>query len=236
MMRGPLRRFKVAMLVAAAIAPPLGGVGYVLYSVLLANQTTQQLTLPYDGFYWDGAQFQIAYGRFANQILLYRSGIDADTDEIQLRFEVLESKLAIVTASTAMLSDGGTLRSRQQEILRQLDAALESIDPDIDLLSRDPGRTLKIIGVLRQNQDAVNELANGRRVVDVAERDYIARDFVSKRRYLFAAGMLLALLSMVATAMLLLNGYRRSRLIHQQRAALEAQHQATRAARGIRRD
>jgi signal transduction histidine kinase/ActR/RegA family two-component response regulator len=231
MMRGPLRRFKVAMLVAAAIAPPLGGVGYVLYSVLLANQTTQQLTLPYDGFYWDGAQFQIAYGRFANQILLYRSGIDADTDEIQLRFEVLESKLAIVTASTAMLSDGGTLRSRQQEILRQLDAALESIDPDIDLLSRDPGRTLKIIGVLRQNQDAVNELANGRRVVDVAERDYIARDFVSKRRYLFAAGMLLAMLSMVATAMLLLNGYRRSRLIHQQRAALEAQHQATRAAR-----
>jgi signal transduction histidine kinase/ActR/RegA family two-component response regulator len=231
MMRAPLRRFKVAMLVAAAIAPPLGGVGYVLYSVLLANQTTQQLTLPYDGFYWDGAQFQIAYGRFANQVLLYRSGIDADTDEIQLRFEVLESKLAIVTASTAMLSDRGTLRNRQQEILRQLDAALGSIDPDIGLLSKDPGRTLKIIGVLRQNQDAVNELANGRRVVDVAERDYIARDFVSKRRYLFAAGMLLALLSMVATAMLLLNGYRRSRLIHQQRAALEAQHQATRAAR-----
>lgn len=227
MMRARLRRLKVAMLVAAAIAPPLGGVGYVLYSVLLANQTTQQLTLPYDGFYWDGAQFQIAYGRFANQILLYRSGIDADTDEIQLRFEVLESKLAIVTASTAMLSDSGSLRNRQQEILRQLDAALVSIEPDIDSLGKEPGHTLKIIGVLRQNQDAVNELANGRRVVDVAERDYIAHDFVSKRRYLFAAGMLLALLSMVATAMLLLNGYRRSKLIHQQRAALEAQHQAT---------
>ncbi len=104
-------------------------------------------------------------------------------------------------------------------------------NPILIRCSKDPGRTLKIIGVLRQNQDAVNELANGRRVVDVAERDYIARDFVSKRRYLFAAGMLLALLSMVATAMLLLNGYRRSRLIHQQRAALEAQHQATRAAR-----
>ncbi len=84
----------------------------MLYSVPLANQTTQPLTIPYDGFYWDGAQFQIAYGRFANQVLLYRSGIDADTDEIQLRFEVLESKLAIVTASTAMLSDSGTLRNR----------------------------------------------------------------------------------------------------------------------------
>ena len=232
MTRAPLRRFKVALLLAAAIAPPLAGVGYVLYSGLLADQTTQQqLGLPYDGFYWDGAQFQIAYGRFANQVLLYRSGIDADTEEIQLRYEVLESKLAIVTASTSMLSDRGSLRNRQQEILRQLDAALESIEPDIGALSTDRTRTLKIIGVLRQNQDAVNELANGRRVVDVAERDYIVNDFVSKRRYLFAGGMLLALLSMVATAMLLLNGYRRSRLIHQQRAALEAQHQATRAAR-----
>jgi signal transduction histidine kinase/ActR/RegA family two-component response regulator len=234
-MRAPFRRFKLAMLVAASIAPPLAGVGYVLYSGLLANQTTQQLSVPYDGFYWDGAQFQIAYGRFANQILLYRSGIDADTDEIRLRFEVLESKLAIVTASTAMLSDTdsdtGTLRNRQQEILRQLDVALGSIESDIGGLKKDSGRTLKIIGVLRQNQDAVNELANGRRVVDVAERDYIVRDFVSKRRYLFAAGMLLALLSMVATAMLLLNGFRRSGLIHQQRAALDAQHQATRAAR-----
>lgn len=231
MIGAPLRRLKVALLIAAAIAPPLAGVGYLLYSALLANQSNQQLGVPYDGFYWDGAQFQIAYGRFCNQILLYRSGIDANADAVQLRFEILESKLGIVTASTAMLADREALRSRQQEILRQLDAALVSIEPDIDALSTDGARTLRIIGVLRQNQDAVNELANGRRVVDIAERDYIVRDFVSKRRYLFAGGMLLALLSMVATAMLLLNGYRRSRLIHQQRAALEAQHQATRAAR-----
>jgi len=231
MIGAQLRRLKVALLLAAAIAPPLAGVGYLLYSALLANQSNQELGMPYDGFYWDGAQFQIAYGRFGNQILLYRSGIDANVGEIQLRYEILESKLAIVTASTAMLADREALRSRQQEILRQLDAALDSIEPDIDALSTDRSRTLRIIGVLRQNQDAVNELANGRRVVDIAERDYIVRDFVSKRRYLFAGGMLLALLSMVATAMLLLNGYRRSRLIHQQRAALEAQHQATRAAR-----
>ena len=43
--------------------------------------------------------------------------------------------------------------------------------------------------------------------------------------------MLLALLSAAATTLLLLNGYRRTRLIQQQRAALEAEHQATRAAR-----
>ncbi|AMM17927.1 hybrid sensor histidine kinase/response regulator [Burkholderia sp. PAMC 28687] len=231
MIGASLRRLKVALLLAAAIAPPLAGVGYLLYSTLLVNQSNQQLDMPYDGFYWDGAQFQIAYGRLGNQILLYRSGIDANVDEVKLRYEILESKLAIVTASTAMLADREALRSRQQEILRQLDAALESIEPDIDALSADSAHTLRVIGVLRQNQDAVNELANGRRIVDVAERDYIVRDFVSKRRYLFAGGMLLALLSMVATAMLLLNGYRRSRLIHQQRAALEAQHQATRAAR-----
>jgi CheY-like chemotaxis protein len=42
---------------------------------------------------------------------------------------------------------------------------------------------------------------------------------------------LLALLSVAATVTLLLNGYRRSRLIRQQRAALDAQQLATRAAR-----
>jgi signal transduction histidine kinase/ActR/RegA family two-component response regulator len=68
-------------------------------------------------------------------------------------------------------------------------------------------------------------------MVDVAERESIVRDFEAKRRYLIYGGILLALLSAAATTLLLLNGYRRTRLIEQQRAALEAEHQATRAAR-----
>jgi two-component system, sensor histidine kinase len=231
MTRSPLRRLWYAVLLALALAPPVAAVGYVVYSGMLVKQTSQQLSLPYDGFYWEGAQLEIEYGRLINQVLLYRSGIDADFDEVRLRYDVVESKLNIVASSTSMLVNRDALRSRQQEILRQLNAALLSIEPDLDSLRVDPSRALRIVGVLRQNQDAVDELANGRRNVDVAEREDIARDFIAKRRYLFAVGALLALLSVVATVTLLLNGYRRSRLIHQQRAALDAQQLATRAAR-----
>jgi signal transduction histidine kinase/ActR/RegA family two-component response regulator len=231
MTRSPLRRLWYAVLLALALAPPIAAVGYVVYSGMLVKETSRQLSLPYDGFYWDGAQLEIAYGRLINQVLLYRSGIDADFDNVRLRFDEVESELNVVASSTSMLVNRDGLRSRQEEILRQLNAALLSIEPNLDGLKADPSRALRIVGVLRQNQDAVNELASGRRNVDVAEREDIARDFAAKRRYLFAVGALLALLSVVATVTLLLNGYRRSRLIHQQRAALDAQQLATRAAR-----
>ncbi len=231
MMHSPWRRLKNVLLLMLAIAPPVAGVGYLLYSGLFAKQSSQQLGMPYDGFYWDGAQLQNAYSRFTDQVLLYRSGIDMDMDSIHFRYDILESKLAVVTASSSLLTGHEALQSRQQEIVRQLHVALDAIAPDLDKFNGDPLRTQKVIGVLRQNEDVVNELANGRRNVDVAEREGIAQDYMAKRRYLVEAGAVLALLSVLATAMLLLNGSRRSRLIQQQHAALEAQHLAARAER-----
>jgi hypothetical protein len=81
-----LRRLWYAALIALAIAPPIGAVAYMLYSGLLAKQTPHQVVVPYDGFYWDAAQLEIAYERFANQVLLYRSGIDEAADQVRLRF------------------------------------------------------------------------------------------------------------------------------------------------------
>ena len=225
------RRVWYAALIAIAIAPPIGAVAYMLYTGLLVKQTPLQGVVSYDSFYWDAAQMEIAYGRLANQVLLYRGGIDSEADEVRLRYEILESKLNIVAASTQMLVGHEALRNRQEEILRQLSNALSSISSDVDTIDQDPQRTLRITGVLRQNLAAVTELSNGRRMVDVAERESIVRDFEAKRRYLIYGGILLALLSAAATTLLLLNGYRRTRLIEQQRAALEAEHQATRAAR-----
>jgi signal transduction histidine kinase/ActR/RegA family two-component response regulator len=220
-----------AALIALAIAPPIGAVAYMLYTGLLVKQTPQQIVVAYDGFYWDAAQLEIAYERFANQVLLYRGGIDEDADAVRLRYQLVESKLNVVAGSTQMLGNHEALRNRQEEIWRQLANAIGSISSDVDTIDQDPQRTLRITGVLRQNLAAVSELSNGRRMVDVAEREGIVSDFETKRRYLIYGGILLALLSAAATTLLLLNGYRRTRLIEQQRAALAAEHQATRAAR-----
>jgi signal transduction histidine kinase/ActR/RegA family two-component response regulator len=230
------RRLWYAALIALAVAPPIGAVGYMLYSGLIARET-HRLVVPYD-VYWDAAQFQLAYERFENQVLLYRNGIDEDADGVRASYRLLRARLKQVSESTGLSDGHEALLNRQREIQRQLQTALDSIQADVEGLQAEHQHTLRVIGVLRQNAPAVAELASGRRLMDVAEREAIVRDFDAKRRYLIYGGILLGLLSAAATVLLLLNGYRRTRLIEQQRAALTAEHQATRAAReaGVAKD
>ena len=84
---------------------------------------------------------------------------------------------------------------------------------------------------MREHWNEINDLALSRRFADVADREAMNRDFIDKRRMLFAGGLVLLLLSAAATLLLVLNGRRRTRLMHQQHAALDAEHQASRAAR-----
>lgn len=232
----PLRRLWYAALIALAVAPPIGAVGYMLYSGLLARET-HRLVVPHD-VYWDAAQLQIAYERFQNQVLLYRNGIDEDASAVRASYRLLRARLTQVSESTGLSRGNEALLNRQREIMRQLQTALDSIQFHVDQLQGDRQHTLRVIGVLRQNAPAVAELASGRRLMDVAEREAIVRDFEAKRRYLIYGGILLGVLSAAATVLLLLNGYRRTRLIEQQRAALAAEHQATRVAReaGVAKD
>ncbi len=189
------------------------------------------MTGTYDGFYWDAAQLQIAYARLENQLMLYKIGVDSDYATVQLRYQVLQSKLNVMAASTRMLVEKPALAARQKEEIQKLDELLATLEPDIDALREDPARAGPIVKALREHWNEVNDLALSRRYADVTDREAMSHDFIAKRRLLFAAGIVLLLLSAAATVLLVLNGYRRTKLIHQQRAALAAEHQATRAAR-----
>ncbi|SMG59173.1 Signal transduction histidine kinase [Paraburkholderia susongensis] len=230
-MRSPWRRVFHVLIWLTALAAPVGAIGYLLYANLLNPRATEQLTGTYDGFYWDAAQLQIAYGRFENQLLLYQSGVDSDYQRLQLRFQLLQSKLHVMAGSTNRLAAQLTLLQRQLEEIRALEHVLDDIQPEVDALPKDRGLAERIIAELRQHWNEVNDLALSRRFADVADREAMNRDFIDKRRMLFAGGLLLLLLSAAATLLLVLNGRRRTRLMHQQRAALDAEHQASRAAR-----
>ena len=214
-----------------ALAAPAGAIGYLLYANLLNPRVTEQLTGTYDGFYWDAAQLQIAYGRFESQLLLYQSGVDDDYQRLQLRFQLLQSKLRVIDGSTHRLAAQLALLQRQLDEIGALEQVLDDIQPEVDALPRDRSRAAQIVSRLRQHWNEVNDLALSRRFADVADREAMNRDFIDKRRMLFASGLLLLLLSAAATLLLVLNGRRRARLMHQQRAALDAEHQASRAAR-----
>jgi signal transduction histidine kinase/ActR/RegA family two-component response regulator len=214
-----------------ALAAPAGAIGYLLYANLLNPRATEQLTGTYDGFYWDAAQLQIAYARFENQLLLYQSGVDDDFERLMLRFQLLQSKLHVMAGSTRRLTSQPALLQRQLDEIQSLDRLLGDIQRAVQALPQDRNRARGIVAQLREHWSQVNDLALSRRFADVADREAMNRDFIDKRRMLFAGGLLLLLLSAAATLLLVLNGRRRTRLMHQQHAALAAEHQASRAAR-----
>jgi signal transduction histidine kinase/ActR/RegA family two-component response regulator len=228
-MRRPLRRFVQVVIWVAALAPPVVAVGYLLYANLLNPQVVQRITGNYDGLYWDAAQFQIAYARFQSQLLIYSDGIDRDLDKVRLRYDLLASKLNVMKGSTRELPPA--LMRRQEADLAILDAIISPLDDQIEGLTEDPTRAAPMLKALDEHWTQVTDLSLNRRFADVSEREAIRRDFIAKRRELFAAVLVLLVLSAAAAVLLVMNGYRRTRLLHQQHAALEAEHQASRAAR-----
>ena len=229
--RRPWRRVLYVLIWLTALAAPAGAIGYLLYANLLNPGTTESLTGSYDGFYWDAAQLQIAYARFENQLLLYQAGVDDDYQRLTLRYQLLQSKLHVMEGSTLRLTTQVALVQRQLDEIHALDRMLTDLAPQVASLPNDRSGVNRIVAQLRQHWNEVNDLALSRRFADVADREAMNRDYIDKRRLLFAGGMILLLLSAAATLLLVVNGRRRTRLMHQQHAALEAEHQASRAAR-----
>lgn len=231
MMHRRLRRLVHVLVWIVALAPPVAAVGYVMYANLLNPRVVQRITGNYDGLYWDAAQLQIAYARLESQLLLYANGTDVDLETLRLRYAVLQSKLNVMKGSTRSLVGMPALMQRQQADLAALDAAIAPFDAQLAALDAEPARILPMVEVLREHWSEVTDLSLNRRYADIVEREDIRRDFITRRRELFAAGFVLLVLSAAAAVLLVMNGYRRTRLLRQQRAALEAEHQASRAAR-----
>ncbi|AUT62159.1 hybrid sensor histidine kinase/response regulator [Paraburkholderia terrae] len=215
----------------AALAAPTAAISYLLYSALLNPRATQQLTGTYDGFYWDAAQLQIAYARLESQLLQYETGVDSDYQRLTLHFQVLQSKLRVMAGSTQRMAAQTEAVQRQQEEIVRLSEMLVAMQPSLDALPASPALASQMVDELRKHWKEVNDLALSRRYVDLQDREAMNSDFIAKRRMLFAGGLVLLLLSAAATTLLVMNGRRRTRLIVQQRAALDAEHQASRAAR-----
>ncbi|WP_296659378.1 ATP-binding protein [Paraburkholderia sp.] len=230
-MHRPLRRFVHVLIWIVALMPPVAAVGYLLYANLLDPRVIDRLTGTYNGLYWDAAQLQNAYARFESQLLIYADGADRDLDELQLRYTVLRAKLNVANFTTQGLGARPRLMKREQADLAVLEAAIAPFEAQLPTLADDPRRALSMVRALRAHWPQVVDLSLSRHFADITERDAIRHDFMAKRRELFAAAIFLLMLSAAAMVLLVMNGYRRTRLILQQRALLEAEHEASRAAR-----
>ncbi|CAB3751686.1 Sensor histidine kinase RcsC [Paraburkholderia humisilvae] len=224
------RRLVYALIWLTALAAPTAAIGYLLYSALLNPRVTERAAA-YDGFYWDAAQLQIAYARLESQLLQYETGVDGNYAQLRLQYHLLQSKLRVMAGSTRQLAAQAALAEQQQREIQKLTDMLDTLEPTLEALPRDPMRADKIVLELRRHWEELNDLALSRRVSEVADRAALSTDFIAKRRLLFVAGIVLLMLSAAASVQLVVNARRRTKLIRQQRAALDAEHEATRAAR-----
>ncbi|MFC0396904.1 ATP-binding response regulator [Paraburkholderia rhizosphaerae] len=224
------RRVVYALIWLTALAAPTAAIGYLLYSSLLNPRLTERAAA-YDGFYWDAAQLQIAYARLESQLLQYETGIDGNYAQLRLQYHLLQSKLRVMAGSTRQLAAQAALAEQQQLEIQKLTAMLDALEPTLDALPRDPMLADKIVLELRRHWEKLNDLALSRRFSEVADRAALSTDFIAKRRLLFVAGVVLLMLSAAASVQLVVNARRRTKLIQQQRAALDAEHEATQAAR-----
>jgi signal transduction histidine kinase/CheY-like chemotaxis protein len=224
------RRAVYVLIWLTALAAPTAAIGYLLYATLL-NPRVTQLAGAYDGFYWDAAQLQIAYARLESQLLQYETGIDGDYTQLRLQYHLLQSKLRVMAGSTRQLAAQAALAEQQRREIQKLTDMLDALEPTLDALPRNPMLADKIVLELRGHWEELNHLALSRRFSEVTNRAALNKDFIAKRRMLFAAGLVLLILSTAASVQLVVNARRRTKLIRQQRAALDAEHQASRAAR-----
>jgi two-component system, sensor histidine kinase len=224
------RRLVYALIWLTALAAPTAAIGYLLYSTLLSPSVTR-LAGAYDGIYWDAAQLQIAYARLESQLLQYETGIDGDYAQLRLQYHLLQLKLRVMAGSTRQLAAQPALAGQQQQEIQKLTDMLDALEPTLDALPRAPMLADKMVLELRRHWEALNDLALSRRFSEVANRAALSTDFIAKRRMLFVAGLVLLMLSAAASVQLVVNARRRTKLIAQQRAALDAEHEATRAAR-----
>ncbi|QQC67867.1 ATP-binding response regulator [Paraburkholderia ginsengisoli] len=225
-----LRRLGVKRALGVAIALLFCASGiwvYFAYSLLLSPASLKALAGPQENYYWPVAQLEIAANKAKNCLFLYGAG-RADFRSVQLRFDVLQSKYAVLATpsdATQIFSGNATFR----DAIAKIGAVIEKARPAVEQLPQDPHKSIDLSFLLAEIDDPLAVIADRVSEAEIERRDRVYDDLISKR-YLFfisSLGLLVILACIVALAVML--GVDRRRLTFQQRAAMKAERDAARA-------
>ncbi|MGF6971539.1 signal transduction histidine kinase/CheY-like chemotaxis protein [Paraburkholderia sp. WC7.3g] len=225
-----LRRLGVRRVLGAAIALLLCVSGvwvYFAYSLLLSPASLKALAGPQENYYWPVAQLEIAANKAKNAFLLYGAG-RSDFRSVQLRFDVLQSKYAVLaTPSDATQIFNGNASFR--EAIAQIGAVIERVRPAVELLPRDPGRAVDLSLSLGQIDEPLAVITDHVSEAEIDRRDTVYKDLIGKRHLFFLSSLLLLILLAGTAVLALMLGVDRKRLTRQQSAAIKAEQDAVRA-------
>jgi len=147
---------------------------------------------------------------------------------VQLRFDVLQSKYAVLaTPSDATQIFNGNASFR--DAIAQIGAVIESVRPAVEHLPQDPGRAVDLSLHLGQIDEPLAVITDHVSEAEIDRRDTVYEDLIGKRHLFFLSSLLLLILLAGTAVLALMLGVDRKRLTRQQSAAIKAEQDAVRA-------
>src|SRR5450830_116255 len=143
---------------------------------------------PYEGYYWNVAQFQINFERMDGQIVRFAAGVDKNTGELKLRQEILASNFHTFIEQSSK-ADFFQKIEGYSGYVKMLDIFLDEVARDIQALPADPSVVSHLVMRFDDMRPIVTELSNKLRVAEVHQRKTIVKDYQQKRKVLYYLGM-----------------------------------------------
>jgi len=219
-------RVSLSALLLALLAALWGYSAYLFIESRADSRSFAQRAIQDDNFAI--AQLERSALKAEIAVLQYAQGLRG-TDEVTLRFDVFESKVALLSAPTDAGSPFRTeLRSRAG--VEQIQSVAERLSRQIGALPAGHGDVAAIVESFDELQRPLAELEMIVRNVDSKRRDDVRQDYARRRQMLMrsSAGSTVALL--ILTWLLVSNARRVHALAEQQRTALEREREAAAAA------
>jgi len=220
---------RLILLLLAALLVAGAGLSYALYDLLLAPSSISRTVGPQENHYWTVARFQIAALLAERQLLMYERGVAPDVDELSRRIDVLKSRYAVM----ANRSDAADMLARLPSFrptMTVLGEDIRRISAVMPSLMRDPRSAEQLRPVFEDIRSAGDRLAREIGEAEVAQRDRVYRDFVTKRQNVFIASVAVGIAGTVLLVLAIIYERRRRAFAAQQAATIEAEQRANRAA------
>lgn len=202
---------------------------YYIHNLLLSPKAIQSMLGPQENYYWAVGQFQVALSETIELIAEDQARKPFDAAGVTESYEVLLSKFDRI-ADHSEATRPLYAQSGYSDAIKRVRAVLGSASLYADHLDANGTGASEIAEKLKSIKPEAFQLARSAGDAEVAQRENLYLDFMAKRRTIFVALSVIAILSVLLFALTLETFRQQRRTIAQQRDALQAEHQATIAA------
>jgi signal transduction histidine kinase/CheY-like chemotaxis protein len=205
--------------------------GLLVAAVAWLNRVEQQAwmsTGPQEGYYWNVAQYQIAFSRLREELRAAAAGDLVDPEMLMLRVQILQSRTNILTSPSELTGYYEAIRGYRATAQRLIDFA-QKVLSHADRAAVQRERAAALLAACEEHEATVLSLANEIRLEEIRAREAHLDGIVARRTVVITI-ISIAWLLMVGLLVQVYRSSARLRKVAQEREeALAAERNAVRS-------